>query len=70
MPNAWPDANARGQWRPEDLVFAQWFGHGGVQQAHCRGCVLGRAENIQRRVARPGIGPLFAETFGGYSPGC
>jgi hypothetical protein len=25
------DANAYGQWHPEDEVFAQWFGRGGVE---------------------------------------
>ena len=61
------DANAYGQWHPEDLVFAQWFGHGGVEPA------VGASSDGRKTFMGPlntAISPLFAETFGGYSPGC
>src|SRR4029077_4517611 len=61
------DANAYGQWHPEDLVFAQWFGHGGVEP------VMGASWDGRETFMGPlntGISPLYAATFNGYSPGC
>jgi hypothetical protein len=61
------DANAYGQWHPEDLVFAQWFGHGGVEPA------VGASWDGRKTFMGPlntGISPLYAATFSGYSPGC
>jgi hypothetical protein len=61
------DANAYGQWHPEDLVFAQWFGHGGVEPA------VGASFDGRKTFMGPlntGISALYAATFGGYSPGC
>jgi hypothetical protein len=61
------DANAYGQWHPEDLVFAQWFGHGGIEPA------VGASWDGRKTFMGPlntGISSLYAATFGGYSPGC
>lgn len=61
------DTNANGQWHPEDLVFAQWFGHGGVEP------VLGAALDGRMTFMGPlntSISAVYAATFGGYSPGC
>jgi hypothetical protein len=61
------DTNAYGQWHPEDLVFAQWFGHAGVEPA------VGASFDGRKTFMGPlntGISPLYAATFGGYSPGC
>jgi hypothetical protein len=61
------DANAYGQWHPEDLVFAQWFGHGGIEP------VLGSSWDRRLTFMGPrttSISPVYAATFGGYSPGC
>jgi hypothetical protein len=61
------DTNAYGQWHPEDLVFAQWFGHGGVEP------VVGASWDGRMTFMGPlntGISSLYAATFGGYSPGC
>jgi hypothetical protein len=61
------DANAYDQWHPEDLVFAQWYGHGGVEPA------VGASFDGRKTFMGPlntGISPLYALTFGGYSPGC
>jgi hypothetical protein len=61
------DINAYGQWHPEDLVFAQWFGHAGVEPA------VGASFDGRKTFMGPlntGISALYAATFGGYSPGC
>jgi hypothetical protein len=61
------DANAYGQWHPEDLVFAQWFGHGGIEPT------VGASWDGRKTFMGPlntGISSLYAATFGGYSPGC
>jgi hypothetical protein len=61
------DANAGGQWHPEDLVFAQWFGHGGIETA------ITASFDGRKTFMGPlntAISPLYAATFGGYSPGC
>jgi hypothetical protein len=61
------DANAYGQWHPEDLVFAQWFGHGGIEP------VLGASWDGRKTFMGPlntGIAQVYADTFGGYSPNC
>jgi hypothetical protein len=61
------DTNAYGQWHPEDLVFAQWFGHGGIEP------VMGASWDGRKTFMGPlntGISPLYLATFGGYSPGC
>ena len=61
------DTNAYGQWHPEDLVFAQWFGHGGVEN------VLGASWDGRKTFMGPDntkISPTYAATFNGYSPGC
>jgi hypothetical protein len=63
------DPNTGGQWHPEDLVFAQWFGDGGVEK------VTGLGPSWDGRFTFMGplntvINSAFAATFGGYSPTC
>lgn len=61
------DPTAEGLWHPEDLVFAQWYGHGGVEP------VLGASWDGRKTFMGPAntsISPVYAATFGGYSPGC
>lgn len=61
------DANAGGLWHPEDLVFAQWFGDGGIEP------VLGSSFDGRLTFMGPEntiISPLYAATFGTYSPTC
>src|SRR5258708_13906203 len=65
--NGNPHANHYGQWHPEDLVFAQWFGHGGVEPA------VGASFDGRKTFMVPlntGISSLYAATFSGYSPNC
>jgi hypothetical protein len=61
------DANAYGQWHPEDLVFAQWFGDGGIEP------VMGSSWDGRLTFMGPattGISAVYAATFGTYSPTC
>ena len=66
------DANAGGLWHPEDLVFAQWFGDGGVETP------VGSSWDGRLTFMGPlntgitiGITPtVYADTFGHYSPTC
>jgi hypothetical protein len=62
------DPNTYGQWHPEDLVFAQWFGHGGIEP------VMGASWDNKRLTfmgpLTTGIGGSYASTFGVYSPSC
>ncbi len=61
------DANAGGVWHPEDLVFAQWYGDGGVEP------VMGSSFDGWFTFMGPlntGISPLYAATFSTYSPTC
>jgi hypothetical protein len=59
--------NYYGQYHPEDEVFAQWFGHGGVEPE------VGSAYNGNLTFMGPlttsGIGGPFT-VFSDYSPGC
>jgi hypothetical protein len=59
--------NYYGQYHPEDEVFAQWFGHGGVEPE------VGSAYNGNLTFMGPlttvGIGGPFT-VFSNYSPGC
>lgn len=61
------DANAGGLWHPEDLVFAQWYGDGGVEP------VVGSSWDGRFTFMGPlntGISSLYAATFSTYSPTC
>lgn len=61
------DANAYGQWHPEDLVFAQWFGRGGVEP------VVGPSWDGRMTFMGPlttGINATLLGGFGGYAHNC
>jgi hypothetical protein len=60
------DAAAGGVWHPEEEVFAQWFGHGGVEAAGLRSWD-GRLTFMGPRTT--GLGGAYAD-FGTYSHGC
>ena len=63
------DANDYGQWHPEDLVFAQWYGHGGVEAVPG----IGPSWDGRKTFMGPDttkISSVYNATFGGYSPGC
>ena len=61
------DANAGGLWHPEDLVFAQWYGDGGIEP------VMGSSWDGRFTFMGPlntAISSLYAATFSHYSPTC
>ena len=61
------DTNAYDQWHPEDLVFAQWYGDGGMEAQ------VGSSWDGRLTFMGPlntGISSLYANTFGAYSPTC
>jgi hypothetical protein len=60
------DAASYGQWHPEEEVFAQWFGHGGVEAAGLRSWD-GRLTFMGPRTTS--LGGAYTG-FGTYSQGC
>jgi hypothetical protein len=61
------DANADGQWHPEDEVFAQWFARGGIEP------VLGPSWDGRMTFMGPrttGINALLYGAFIGYAHNC
>lgn len=61
------DTNAYGQWHPEDEVFAQWFGRGGIEP------VLGPSWDGRMTFMGPmtlGISTLLHDAFISYAHNC
>jgi hypothetical protein len=61
------DANASGLWHPEDLINAQWFGHGGIEP-QVGPSWDGRMSFMGPRTT--GISSAYNASFSGYAPGC
>jgi hypothetical protein len=70
--NSTTDPNSHGQWHPEDEVFAQWFGRGGVEPV--LGAALPNTDGSKRLTfmglrTTVGIGGAYAG-FADYAKGC
>jgi hypothetical protein len=67
------DANAYGQWHPEDEVFAQWFGRGGIETALKTTGFSGSPWAPRFTFMGPlttGISATLAMGFGDYADNC